>query len=153
MSVDFGNAKTAWYGKSKLTKAIHRNGFGLTTRLSVAEIGSAIELTCEQYPEKKAIFRQIMKPVTALQKGYNVVSYGAVIQGKMGKEVVPTPDWKLGLAGPVGNYEYRLVLLHAKLHSGKIDEVEELGHFINELESNLRNMDPQARIDLLVPEQ
>jgi hypothetical protein len=153
MSVDFGNAKTAWYGKTKLTKALHRNGFGLTTRLSVAEIGNAIELTCKQYPPKKALFRQVMKPVTALQKGYNVVSFGITMEGKTGKEVVPTPEWRLGLAGPVGNYEYRIVLLRATLHSGKINEVEELGNFINELESNLRNVDPQARIDLLGLEQ
>jgi len=47
----------------------------------------------------------------------------------------------------------RIVITQAQLRSGKIAEVEELGHFINELERNLRNMDPEARIDLLGPEQ
>jgi hypothetical protein len=149
MSVDFSNSKTAWYGKTKLTKEIHRNGFGLATSLGIGEVGKAIELTCAQYPEKKGLFRRIMKPVTSAEKGHNVISYGPVTQGKTGKEIVIMPEWKLGLAGPVGNYEYRIVLLRAQLHSGKIDEVEELGHFINELEHNLRDMDPDAKIDLL----
>ncbi len=150
MSVDFGNSKTAWYGKTKLTKAIHRNGFGVATSLSISEVGNAVELTCRKYPEKKALFRQIMKPVTAVERGHSVVSYGTVYPSKQtGKEIVVGAEWKLGLSGPVGSYQYRIVLVHAKLHSGKIDEVEELGHFINELERNLRDMDPAARIDLL----
>lgn len=154
MSVDFSNAKTAWYGKTKLTKAIQRNGFGLTTSLSIGDIGTAIELTCKQYPEERTLLREIMKPVTSVQKGHNVVSYGGVARGKeTGKEIVLIPQWRLGLAGPVGNYEYRIVLVRAMLHSGKIAEVEELGHFINELESNLHTMDPAARIDLLGLEQ
>jgi hypothetical protein len=154
MSVDFSDAKTAWYGKTKLTKAIHRNGFGLATSLTIGEVGKAIELTCKEFPEKKAFFREIMKPVTSLEGGHNVISYGGVVIGKKaGKEIVPVPEWKLGLAGPVDSYKYRIVLLKAKLHSGKIDEVEELGHFINELERNLRGMDPAARIDLLGLEQ
>lgn len=153
MSVDFSKSKTAWYGKTKLTKAIHRNGFGLTTSLSISEVGNAIELTCRQYPEKKTFFREIMKPVTSVEKGGSVISYGGAIMGKAGKEVVIAARWKLGLAGPVDNYKYRIVLLHAKLTSGKIDEVEELGHFVNELEQNLRTMDPEARIDLLGLEQ
>jgi hypothetical protein len=153
MSVDFGSANTAWYGKTKLTKTIHRNGFGLATSLSVGEVGTAIELTCKGFPEKKAIFRQTLKAVTSVQKGHNVISYGNVARDKTGREIVVMPAWKLGLAGPVGNYAYRIVLVHATLHSGKIDEVEELGHFINELESNLHGMDPAAKIDLLDPEQ
>ena len=154
MSVDFNNPKTAWYGKTKLTKVIHRNGLGLATNLSISEIGSAIERACQQYPEKNAIFRQVKKPVTAVEKGHNVIFYGAVSHGKKtGKEIVLVPDWKLGLTGPAGSYQFRIVLLHATLRSGKIAEVEELGHFINELERSLRDMDPQARIDLLGLEQ
>jgi hypothetical protein len=154
VSVDFGKPKTAWYGKTKLAKAIHQNGFGLTTSLSISEVGNAIELTCKQYPEKKEIFRQIKKPVTSLEKGYSVISYGVVYPAKKtGREIMHTVYWKLGLAGPVRNYEYRIVLVRATLHSGQIDEVEELGHFINELEQNLRNVDPDARIDLVGLEQ
>ncbi len=150
MSVDFSNSKTAWYGKTNLTKAVHRNGFGLATSLSISEVGDAVELTCKGYPEKKAAFRIVLKPVTALEKGHDVIAYGNAVPSKRtGKEIVLSPRWKLGLSGPVGNYKYRIVLLHAQLHSGKIAEVEELGHFINELERNLRNMDPEARIDLL----
>lgn len=154
MSVDFNNSKTALYGKTKLTKAIHRNGFGLATNLSINEIGSAIDLACQQYPEKMAIFRQVKKPISVIEKGHNAISYGAVSHGKKtGKEIVLVPDWKLGLTGPAGNYQFRIVLLHATLRSGKIAEVEELGHFINELERRLRDTDPRARIDLLGLEQ
>jgi hypothetical protein len=151
MSVDFSDSKTAWYGKTKLTKVIHRNGFGIATSASVGEVGKAIELTCEQYPEKKAIFRQIMKPIASLEGDHNVISYGAVSAtlAKAGKEKVVVPQWKLGLAGPIDSYKYRIVLMQAKLFSGKIAEVEELGHFINELERNLRDIDPGATIDLL----
>jgi hypothetical protein len=44
--------------------------------------------------------------------------------------------------------EFTIFHVYAKLVSGKIDEVEELEYFMNELERNPRDLDPQATTSL-----
>lgn len=45
-------------------------------------------------------------------------------------------------------YAYAIILARYTETSGKINEVEELQYFLNELERNLWRLDPQAEISL-----
>ncbi len=151
MSVDFGKPQTAWYGKSKLTKAINRGGFGLATSLGLDKVQEAAVRTCREFPVKKArIVRSPMKPVIMTKKGAEVIAYGMVdTNKKTGKEYVLIPEWELALGSGADSHNFRIILRYAKLYSGKISEVEELEYFLNELERNLRHLDPEATVELI----
>lgn len=151
MSVSFGNPKTAWYGKTRLTKDINNSGFGISTDLDISQVQAAAVQTCREFPVKKArLTRSPMKPVITAKKGVEVIAYGVVGTNKQtGKEYVAPSSWHLALGSGTGEYKYRIVLAYAQLYSGKINEVEELEFFLNELERNLQHQDPRARIELI----
>lgn len=151
MSVSFGKPKTAWYGKTRLTKAINRGGFGISTGLDAGKIQDAATQTCGEFPVKQArLIRSPMKPLIRMRKGTEVISYGVVgTDSKTGREYMSVPSWELALGSGADGYRYRIVLAYARLFSGKIDEVEELEYFLNELERNLRSLDSQAAIELI----
>jgi hypothetical protein len=151
MSIGFGKPKTAWYGKTRLTKVINRGGFGVSTGLDIDKVRVVAIQTCNEFPVKKArLIRSPMRPLIRVRKGVEVISYGIVATSKKtGEEYMPVPSWELALGNGTGAYRYRITLAYAKLFSGKIDEVEELEYFLNELERNLRRLDPQAMIALL----
>lgn len=151
MSVSFGKPKTAWYGKTRLTKAISREGFGISTELDIDKVQDAAVQTCKEFPVKKArLIRSPMKPLIRVRKGVEVISYGIVgTNSKTGGEYMSVPRWELALGSGAGGYKYRIVLAYATLISGKIDEVEELEYFLNEMERNVRNLDSRAAINLI----
>lgn len=151
MSVSFGKATTAWYGKTKLTKTINKNGFGVSTSLDIGQVQAAAMQACHEFPVKKApLVRTPMKPMLATRKGVDVIAYGLIhTSKKTGKEFVAGESWALALGSGISRYNYRIVLTYAELHSGTIDEVKELEYFLNEWERNLRNQDPQATIELI----
>jgi len=150
MSVSFGNPQTAWYGKSKLTKQIQQ-GFGLSTKLDIGQVQEAAVRTCKEFPPKKVpLVRDQRKPmIMGDGKGNDLIWYGLAGVGKSGKERVYGPQWKLALGSGTAGYQYTIALAYAKLYSGKISDVVELEFFLNELERNLREADPQATISLL----
>jgi hypothetical protein len=150
MSVNFGKATTAWFGNTSLTKAINRGGFGLSTSLDLSKVQDAADRTCKEYPVKQArLVRTPMRPMIMESKGREVISYGLAGPDKSGRERVFGPSWQLALGGPTDGYQFTIILVYAQLHSGKIDEVKELEYFLNELERNLRDLDPQAMINLV----
>jgi len=151
MSVSFGNPKTAWYGKTRLTKAINHGGFGVSTSLDIGKVQAAAVQTCQEFPVKKArLVRFPMKPMMMTRKGVEVIAYGMVnTNKKTGKEYVGSSSWQLALGSGADGYDYRIILAYAQLHSGKIDEVGELEYFLNELERNLQHQDPRASIKLV----
>jgi hypothetical protein len=56
--------------------------------------------------------------------------------------------WELALGAGLPGYAYVIILARYTERSGKINEVEELQYFLNELERNLQTLDPQAEISL-----
>ena len=137
MSVDFGKARQVFFGKSPLTKELTRGAFGVSTKLTMEQVRDAAAITCREYLVKKR-FMQSMAP--------------RIVQRKSGHETVPDTAsdvrWELALGAGVPGYAYAIILARYTETSGKINEVEELQYFLNELERNLRRLDPQAEISL-----
>ena len=137
MSVDFGKARQVFFGKSPLTKELTRGAFGVSTKLTMDQVRDAAAITCREYLVKKR-FMQSMAP--------------RIVQRKSGHETVPDTAsdvrWELALGAGVPGYAYAIILARYTETSGKINEVEELQYFLNELERNLRRLDPQAEISL-----
>ena len=136
MSVDFGKPRQVFFGKSPLTKELTRGAFGVSTKLTMDQVRDAA-ITCREYLVKKR-FMQSMAP--------------RIVQRKSGHETVPDTAsdvrWELALGAGVPGYAYAIILARYTETSGKINEVEELQYFLNELERNLRRLDPQAEISL-----
>jgi hypothetical protein len=137
VSVDFGKARQVFFGKSPLTKELTRGAFGVSTKLTMDQVRDAAAITCREYLVKKR-FMQSMAP--------------RIVQRKSGHETVPDTAsdvrWELALGAGVPGYAYAIILARYTETSGKINEVEELQYFLNELERNLRRLDPQAEISL-----
>jgi hypothetical protein len=153
MSVSFGKPKTAVlavYGaKTSLTKRLRDQGFVLHTSLDVKRIQEIMAATCKNYPVKTRRFVGDIGPLFCSTPRYeNVVSYGLLAVDKSGKQRVIDAKWIIGLNGPRNGQEKSIKLFQAKLVSGKILEVEELEHYLNELEQNLQAEDPDAAITL-----
>ena len=53
MSVDFGKARQAIFGKSTLAKEVTRGAFGVSTKLTMDRVRDAAAVTCREYPVKK----------------------------------------------------------------------------------------------------
>lgn len=149
MSVSFGKAKQAWVGKSALTKQLMNGAFGVSTSLDMNKLRDAAAHTCEQFPAKDCGFLLGRhKPVIQINSRLKqqVIAYGRI--SKTSQRVFPI-DWELGLRPGVQGYQFMISVVHASLTSGKIDQVEEMEYFINELERNLGDLDPQAAISLV----
>jgi hypothetical protein len=152
VTVNFGKAKQAWVGKSPLTKAIMNGAFGIATSLDIGQVQEAAARTCADFPVKNRKLLGTYKPCIQADRPNRereVIAYGSTTRAKTGKDIVITPCWKLGLGSGVQDHQFTIVLLYAKLTSGKIDEVEELEYFLNELERVLRESDPKATVDLV----
>jgi hypothetical protein len=145
LSVSFGKPGTAFVGKTNLTKAIHGNGFGITTSLDAPTVWQTARKTCREYPERKEWLTGLHGPRIqhSNRAGAELITYGMLTKDQ---DQVSVRHWALALAKGTGNYSYTLRLAYAKLVSGKIDHIEELEYFLNELEGNLRLLDPNAAI-------
>lgn len=157
MSVDFGSPRQAFFGKSSLTKAITRGAFGVSSSLTMDQVREAAVLTCRGYPVKKRFLGQAGPRIVQRKNGHEVIAYGYLDRrrtpdGRTIETVRDTAvalDWELALATGVPGYPYAILLARYTETSGKIDEVKELQYFLNELERNLRALDPQAEISLI----
>lgn len=152
MTVSFGSPKTAWFGKTALTKSILKGYFRINTTLGFDEIEQAIVETCTNYPVKTRHFLGDEKVVYRYRKQVKqkVVSYGSFSTAKDGDDFVAAPEWSLA---PVvirdNGKEYKVFkVVTAKMVSGKINNVEEMECFLNELEQRLRRQDAQAAVTL-----
>ncbi len=154
MSVEWSKRDTsdAYVGKSKLTKQINDDGFGITTSLAATQVWDAMKKTCLGYPRKEHKFPKGQSgPVAQNIKGTDVVAYGPIgVHKNTGQDVVGIPDWALVLTKGSGSYAYVLRLARAKVQNGKIWSVEEMGYWVNELEGNLRVADAEASIEMAV---
>lgn len=157
MSVDFGKPGQVFFGKSPLTKALIRGAFGVSTALTMDQLREAAALTCRDYPVKKR-FMNLMGPrIVQRKNGLEVIAYGYLRKRNTssGESVEIVPDsafdmkWELALGAGLVGYAYVILLARHTETSGKINEVEELQYFLNELERNLRALDPKAGISLV----
>lgn len=156
MSVDFGKARQVFFGKSPLTKALTRGAFGVSTTLTMDQLRDAAALTCREYPIKKRFLQSMGPRIVQRKSGHEVIAYGSLAQRRSasGELVQTVPDnapdvrWELVLGAGLPGYPYVILLARYTETSGKINEVEELQYFLNELEHNLRALDPQAEISV-----
>jgi hypothetical protein len=94
--------------------------------------------------------------VVERKNGREVIAYGSLTKRRTASgDLVETVldaaidlKWELALGTGLPGYEYVVILARHTETSGKINEVEELQYFLNELERSLRRMDPQAEITL-----
>jgi len=156
VSVDFGKARQVFFGKSPLTKAITSGAFGVSTTLTMDQVRDAAALTCREYPVKKRLLQSMAPRIVQRKSGHEVIAYGALTQRKTpnGGSVQTVLDnaldvqWELALGTGIPGYACVILLARYTERSGKINEVEELQYFLNELERNLRVLDSQAEIRL-----
>lgn len=152
MTVSFGSPKTAWFGRTALTKSILKGYFLINTTLGFDEIEQAIVETCADYPVKTRRFLGDEKVVYRYRKGVKqkVVSYGSPTKAKDGGELVLIPEWSLApVAIKDSGREYKVFkVVTARMASGKINNVEEMEYFLNDLEKRLRLKDAQAAVTL-----
>jgi hypothetical protein len=156
VSVDFGKARQVFFGKSPLTKAITSGAFGVSTVLTMDQVRDAAALTCKEYPVKKRFLQSMAPRIVQRKSGQQVIAYGALTQRRTasGGSVETVLDnaldvqWELALGAGLPGYACVIILARYTERSGKIDEVEELQYFLNELERNLRVLDPRAEISL-----
>lgn len=151
MSVTFGKTKATVFGnQTALTKQIRKHGFRVDTDLDSARIRELILSTCENFPPKEERLIGTFGPrVINNSFAKNVISYGHIsIHDKNGKKYVKVTlaRWSLVLA-EAGDHR-ALRLSTAKLANGSIQEVEEMEHFVNELEQNMQVDDATASITL-----
>jgi hypothetical protein len=156
VSVDFGKARQVFFGKSPLTKELTRGAFGVSTKLTMDQVRDAAAITCREYPVKKRFMQSMAPRIVQRKSGHEVIAYGGLARRRTasGESVETVPDtasdvrWELALGAGVPGYAYAIILARYTDTSGKINEVEELQYFLNELERNLRRLDPQAEISL-----
>lgn len=157
MSVDFGKARQVFFGKSPLTKALTSGAFGVSTTLTMDQLRHAAAVTCREYPLKRRFLQSMGPRIVQRKNDLEVIAYGSLTQRRTarGESVETVLDnasdvrWELALGAGLPGYEYVILLARHTETSGKINEVEELQYFINELERNLRALDPQAEITLI----
>jgi hypothetical protein len=120
------------------------------------QVRDAAAITCKEYPVKKRFMQSMAPRIVQRKSGHEVIAYGGLAQRKTasGGSVETVPDtasdvrWELALGTGVPGCAYVIILARYTETSGKINEVEELQYFLNELERNLRTLDPQAEISL-----
>ena len=93
---------------------------------------------------------QSMAPrIVQRKSGREIIAYGGLARTL---ETVPDTAadvrWELALGPGLPGYACVIFLARYTETSGKINEIEELQYFLNELERNLRRLDPQAQISL-----
>jgi hypothetical protein len=156
VTVDFGKARQVFFGKSPLTKALAGGAFGISTTLTMDQVRDAAALTCREYPAKKRFLQSMAPRIVERKSGRQVIAYGSLTQrrtasGETVETVLDTAldlKWELVLGAGLPGYAYVIILARHTETSGKINEVEELQYFLNELERNLRALDPHAEISL-----
>lgn len=156
MSVDFGKPRQVFFGKSPLTRALTSGAFGVSTSLTMDEVRDAAAVTCREYPIKKRFMRQVGPRIVQRKNGLEVIAYGGLTRrrtpaGQTVETVLDTATdvcWELALGAGLPGYPYVILLARYTETSGKINDVEELQYFLNELERNLRALDRQAEIRL-----
>jgi hypothetical protein len=156
MSVDFGKPRQVFFGKSPLTQALTRGAFGVSTSLTMDQVRDAAAVTCREYPIKKRFMQQVGPRIVQRKNGREVIAYGDLTRrrtpnGQTVETVLDTATdlrWELALGTGLPGYPYVILLARHTETSGKINDVEELQYFLNELERNLRALDRQAEISL-----
>jgi hypothetical protein len=147
VSVTFGKVKTAYFGKTDLTKAISNGAFVIRSGLDIAQVWKVAAQTCAEYPPKRRrIVGECRAVIRRERSGQEFIVYGPSSPSKSGGYLVLIPDWKLA-CGESNGYKF-LRLATAKLLSGSIQEAGEMEFWINEFERNLRSLDPGATVTL-----
>lgn len=145
MTLDFGKAKAAAFGKSKLTKCIER-GIHLRANIEEPRLWEAIELTCREFPERKGFLvrkgAMVFYPRNTKRRS---VGFGS-LSGK-GEAQQLTPSWTLEVIAQPPDFWFAVAF--ARLDSGRIDDVKEMERLLNWLESKIREQDPGALIQLV----
>lgn len=147
MTVDFGTPKTAYIGKTALTKQLLAGRFAISTLLDISAIRDTTVETCETFPKKHVKIFGDYGPAIMNDRRLRreVISYGSIRTSKRtGNPIVLSPEWKLVLVEI--DDDAALAVAEVSLTSGKISYVEEMQYFLNELEINLRKRDSEAYI-------
>ena len=151
MSVSFGNVKTAFFGKTNLTKTLINGAFHINSGLNIAQVWQVAARTCEEYPakRKRMQFGEYKAVIRRERSGQQFIAYGSSAASKSGEDVVLIPQWKLACVEIQGHKFLKLA--SAKLRSGSIYEVEEMEFWINSFEHNLQAIDRGATVMLEMP--